>query len=177
MELIVARIDRAQGLRGEVAITVRTDDPDRRFVPGRALRVERAPLKSLTIAAARTYKGRWYLRFDEVSDRDGAEQLRGAVLSADIEALDDGGDEDAWYPHELIGLRVERVDGRQVGTVTGLEHMPAQDLLVVREPGGSSLIPLVRQIVPIVDTAGGRVVIDPPGGLLHADGEDGESAS
>lgn len=166
MELTVAVVGRPHGLRGEVSLDVRTDVPEERFTAGSVLRTDSGPL---TVARARTQGGRWLVTFDEVRDRDGAERLRGVELVVDVDGSDE---EDAWYPHELAGLRVERPDGSVVGEVVGLEHLPAQDALVVAETTGArTLVPFVRAIVPVVDVAGGRVVVDPPLGLLDADGE------
>ncbi|GAA2233486.1 ribosome maturation factor RimM [Rarobacter faecitabidus] len=172
MELNIARIDRAQGLRGEVALTLFTDDPDSRLAVGTQLETDRDDAGSLTIASTRIYKSRWYVRFEEVPDRTAAEALQGTILTADIEGSDE---EDAWYAHELTGLHVELADGTVVGTVIGLEHLPAQDLLVVAErPGGRTLIPMVYEILLDVDIAGRRIVVDPPGGLLERDQIEGQ---
>ncbi len=166
MQLAVGTVGRAHGLHGEVAVEVRTDDPADRFAVGARLDSDRGPL---VVADARRQGERWYLRFEGVVDRTGAEALRGVELL--VEAADSD-EEDAWYPHELAGLRVELADGTPVGEVIGLEHLPAQDALVVRELDGTrSLVPFVRAIVPEVDVAGGRVVLDPPAGLLAGLGE------
>ena len=168
MQLTVAKIGRAHGLRGEVALDVRTDTPDERFVDGAVLRTLPASAGPLTIARVRVQQDRWYVTFEQTTDRTAAEGLRGIELVVDVE---DSDEEDAWYPHELTGLRAERPDGTVVGEVVGLEHLPAQDALVIREPDGSrTLVPFVRAIVPVVDVPGGRVVVDPPFGLLVADG-------
>lgn len=169
MQLTVARIGRAHGLRGEVALDVRTDDPAARFTAGAVLPTEPAERGPLTVVRTREQQGRWYVTFAEAPDRTAAEALRGVELLVDVAGEDDD-DEDAWYPHELAGLRAEHVDGRVLGEVVGLEHLPAQDALVLREPDGArTLVPFVRAIVPVVDVAGGRVVLDPPGGLLASD--------
>ena len=172
MQLTVARIGRAHGLRGEVALDVRTDDPAARFAAGAVLPTEPAERGPLTVVRTREQQGRWYVTFAEAPDRTAAEALRGVELLVDVDDADAGADddEDAWYPHELAGLRAEHVDGRVLGEVVGLEHLPAQDALVLREPDGArTLVPFVRAIVPVVDVAGGRVVLDPPGGLLASD--------
>jgi len=167
MLLTVARVGRAHGLRGEVALDLRTDNPDARLADGAVLRTDRDAVGTLTVVRTRVHQGRWYATFAEVGDRTAAEALRGVALVVEDDASDE---EDAWYPHELAGLRVEHVDGRVLGEVVGLEHLPAQDALVVRETGGArTLVPFVRAIVPVVDVAGGRVVLDPPGGLLASD--------
>jgi 16S rRNA processing protein RimM len=171
MLLTVARIGRAHGLRGEVALDLRTDDPAARLAVGTVLPTEPADRGPLTVAGTREQQGRWYVTFAEATDRTGAEALRGVDLVVDVTGdTSDDDDEDAWYPHELVGLRAEHVDGRVLGEVLGLEHLPAHDSLVLREPDGSrTLVPFVRAIVPVVDVPGGRVVLDPPGGLLASD--------
>lgn len=169
MELTVARVGKAHGLRGEVALDLRTDEPEERLAVGERLETRPADAGPLTVATVRVHQGRWLVGFEGVRDRTGAEALRGVELVVEVEASDE---EDAWYPHELAGLRAESTDGRVLGRVDGLEHLPAHDVLVLREPDGArTLVPFVRQIVPVVDVAGGRVVLDPPGGLLASDAE------
>ncbi len=114
-----------------------------------------------------------YVRFVEVPDRTAAEALQGTELVVDTDTEAETDAEDAWYPHELTGLRAEHVDGRLLGTITGLEHLPAHDVLVLEEAGTRhrTLVPFVHAIVPVVDVVGGRVVLDPPGGLLASDAE------
>ncbi|MBI9115564.1 ribosome maturation factor RimM [Sanguibacter suaedae] len=169
MELVVARIGRAHGLRGEVGLEVRTDDPETRFAPGATLRTRPEERGPLTVSRVRVQNGRWVVAFEEIEDRTGAEAARGLELVVDADASDE---DDAWYPHELEGLRAELEDGTTVGEVIGLEHLPAHDVLVVRETDGTrTLVPFVRAIVPVVDVPGGRVVLDPPGGLLARDAE------
>ncbi|GIG38121.1 ribosome maturation factor RimM [Cellulomonas pakistanensis] len=171
MLLTVARIGRAHGLRGEVSLDLRTDEPAARLATGAVLATEPAERGPLTVARTREQQGRWYVTFAEAADRTAAESLRGVELVVEVaEDAATADDEDAWYPHELAGLRAEHVDGRVVGEILGLEHHPAHDVLVLREPDGArTLVPFVRAIVPVVDVAGGRVVLDPPGGLLAAD--------
>lgn len=172
MLLTVARIGRAHGLRGEVSLDLRTDEPEARLSVGTALATEPADRGPLTVARTREQQGRWYVTFAEAEDRTAAESLRGVELVVEVaeDAATADDDEDAWYPHELAGLRAEHVDGRVVGEILGLEHHPAHDVLVLREPDGArTLVPFVRAIVPVVDVPGGRVVLDPPGGLLAAD--------
>lgn len=173
MLLTVARIGRPHGLRGEVALDVRTDDPAARLTVGAVLPTEPATAGPLTVERVRVQHDRWFVTFAEAPDRTAVEALRGVSLVVEVaedatSAEDD--DEDSWYPHELAGLRAEHVDGRVVGEILGLEHHPAHDVLVLREPDGArTLVPFVRAIVPVVDVPGGRVVLDPPGGLLAVD--------
>ena len=171
MELVVARVGAPHGLQGMVRLEVRTDDPAGRLAPGAVLSTEPAERGPLTVAASSERNGSWYVRFAEAQDRTAAEALRGTVLLVTVD--DDDEEEGAWYPHQLTGLVVEDTTGRRVGTVSGVEHLPSQDLLVVTEEGGRrTLVPFVAEIVPVVDVAGGRVVLDPPRGLLASDPED-----
>ncbi len=169
---VVARIGRAHGIRGEVSIEVRTDVPGQRFVPGAVLTLvppengsAESPWTSLTIRSVREHSGTTLLAFQEVRDRSAAGQLRHHLLEAEV---DDGpGEDDAWYGHELAGLRAVSPSGQDLGTVLSLEVGPAQDRLLIRRPDGQQrLVPFVRQLVPSVDVAAGQVVIDAPPGLL-----------
>ena len=119
------------------------------------------------VVGARRQGVHWYLTFEGVADRTAAEELRGTELRVELEDLDEPAEEDAWYPTSSRACASSSADGTVVGEVTGLEHLPAQDALVVRETNGAeSLVPFVTAIVPVVDVPGGRVVIDPPAGLL-----------
>ncbi|MGA8979252.1 MAG: ribosome maturation factor RimM [Pedococcus sp.] len=172
-QLLVARIGKPHGLNGEVTVQAHTDDPERRFVPGVVFATQ-APAgsgvpKSLTLATARLHREIWLLGFEQVPDRTGAEGLRGTRLFLALDdVLDDVDDGDGWYEEELVGLAVVDTAGATLGEVTGLETGAAQDLLVVAlTGGGQALVPFVEAIVPEVDTEAGRVVIDPPPGLLE----------
>jgi len=164
-------------------LELRTDEPAARLAVGARLETDPPGVGPLTVASARQVSGRWFVKFAEAADRTAAEALRGVEL---LTLADSSDDDDAWYLHELSGLRVELPDGTAVGEVVGVEHLPAQDALVIREKpsveysgtggggvyrdhGVTTLIPLVSAIVPVVDVPGGRVVIDPPGGLLARD--------
>lgn len=173
MQLTVARVGRAHGLKGEVALDLRTDTPDDRFVVGEVLATEPASAGPLTVTRVRVHQDRWLVTFAEAADRTAAEALRGVELVVDVDTSDE---EDAWYPHELEGLRVELADGTVVGKVVTLEYQPAHEALLIEETlpdGGTTrtLVPFVMAIVPVVDVAGGRVVLTPPGGLLARDAD------
>ena len=168
MDVVVARIGKAHGLRGEVTIEVRTDAPQERFVPGARFRTEPGPAGPLELASVRDHNGTLLLGFAGVPDRTAAEGLRGVLLLADMDEPAD--DDDAWYEKDLVGLSVVTLAGEPVGEVVALEPRPNQDLLVVRlVDGREGLVPFVTAIVPEVDVAGGRVVIDPPAGLFDLD--------
>jgi 16S rRNA processing protein RimM len=164
-QVVVARIGKAHGLRGEVTVQVLTGAPDERFVPGATFVTEPATAGPLVLRSARDNNGILLLGFENTDDRSGAESLRGIKLLADV--LEDDGEENAWYERDLVGLKAVTVGGDEVGAVTALESRPAQDLLVLRlTDGREARVPFVTAIVPEVDIEGGRVVLDPPPGLL-----------
>jgi 16S rRNA processing protein RimM len=168
MQIAVGQIARAHGIRGEVTVAVRTDDPDVRFVPGTTLATEPPDRGPLTVAAIRWHSGRLLVTFEGVRDRNDAEDLRGTLLVVDSASIPAPDDPDEFYDHQLIGLSVVTAAGAAVGEVTDVLHH-GQDLLVVRRGAGAgtdTLVPFVSAIVTDVDVAGGRLVIDPPPGLL-----------
>ncbi|MEW2502248.1 ribosome maturation factor RimM [Amycolatopsis sp. CA-161197] len=168
MDVVVGRIAKAHGIRGELAVDVRTDSPEQRFAVGAVVttQLRDGSKRDLTIAAAREHSGRLLVRFEEVLTRDVAETLRGALLLADTATLPPTDDPDEFYDHELAGLSAELADGTVVGKVVEVVHSPAGELLELDVDGREVLVPFVRAIVPTVDVAGGRVVLDPPEGLL-----------
>ncbi len=187
MLLVVGHIGKPHGIRGEVLVTVRTDEPEERFVAGTVFATEvprdrrvsagpapqsapgvpyRVPDK-LVLESLRWHQGRIIAQFEGVHDRNVAEALRGVLLQVDSADVAPPEDPEEFHDHQLVGLRVESVDGTGLGTVGRIEHAPASDLIVLHKTGGgTALIPFVSQIVPTVDLAGGRVVVDPPEGLL-----------
>ncbi|SCE65047.1 ribosome maturation factor RimM [Micromonospora mirobrigensis] len=192
MDLVVGRIGKPHGIRGEVTVEVRTDEPEARFAPGTVLRTEpgakpRAPMPEtgprtdpgadtagayrvpveLTIEAARWHQGHLLIAFDGVLERNVAEALRGTLLVVDSADVAPPEDPEEFHDHQLVGLAVVTPAGERLGEVARIDHAPASDMLVLRRPEGrTALIPFVKAIVPEVDLAGGRVVVDPPGGLL-----------
>lgn len=220
MQLVVGRVTRPHGVRGEVSVEVRTDDPDLRFSVGRVMATDPAAAGPLTVESIRWHSGRLLIRFDGIADRTQAEELRGTWLTLDSAEAGPTGDPDEFHDHELIGLAVVTTSGEPVGRVTDVRHF-GQDLLVIepaparspagpeagpdeagpdeggpagvgpvpagpaqagRGPGGPALagrarpggglgtellVPFVAAIVPEVDVAAGRLVIDPPPGLLE----------
>jgi 16S rRNA processing protein RimM len=167
-ELLVGIVGRPHGLRGEVAVTVRTDSPEERFAPGSVLRArgDDAP-DALTVVSARPHAGRLLVTFAEAASRDAAELLRGTQLLVDAAELPPDDDPDTFHDHELEGLLAVLSDGTVVGTVREVSHGAGNDLLVIARDGrADALVPFVAAIVPSVDTAGGRLVLAPPDGLL-----------
>jgi 16S rRNA processing protein RimM len=164
--VVVGRIGRAHGIRGEVTVEVRTDEPDVRFAVGTAVRTEPVQRGPLTVTASHWHSGRLLMSFAGVATRDAAEALRGTLLLADIPAQQRPTEPDEYYDHQLVGSTVVDLDGAELGVVGEVVHLPGQDLLAVRPTEGAEfLVPFVAALVPDVDLAGRRVVVDLPPGL------------
>jgi len=176
VQLVVARIGRAHGIKGQVSVEVRTDEPELRLAPGAVLTTDPASAGPLTVADGRVHSGRLLLSFVGVNDRNGAEALRGTLLIAEVDPAQTPDDPEEFYDHQLIGLDVVLADGSPVGELAAVLHLPAQDLLSVKRPDGTeTLVPFVHEIVPEIDLEHRRVVLTPPPGLL--DPERAEVAS
>jgi 16S rRNA processing protein RimM len=184
-------------------VTVRTDEPEARFVAGSVFttqvpqdrRVGTGPARggaigapttpavnvgaaagpgvlfkvpeTLTLESLRWHQGRVIAVFEGIYDRNIAEQLRGVLLCVDSAEVTPPDDPDEFHDYQLVGLTVVSVDGQALGEVVRIDHAAASDLIVMRRAEGADvLIPFVRQIVPEVDIAGGKVVVDLPDGLL-----------
>ena len=171
--VVVGRIGRAHGIKGEVSVEPRTDEPDRRFAVGSALdaRIPGGAVRpaAFTVAGLRWHQGRMLVRFAELPDRTAAEAARGMLLEVQVEADDQPGDPEEFYDRQLIGLIVRTTDGAEVGPITGVIHGAAQDLLAIDANGREVLVPFVSALVPQVDVAGGFVVVADRPGLLDGD--------
>jgi len=165
MQVTVGRIGRPHGIRGDVVVGVRTDEPELRFAVGSRLDTDRADVGPLTVAAVRWQSGELIVRFRGIRDRTSAGELRGTWLSVDSGALAPTGDPDEFRDHDLVGLCVRTVDGAEVGVVEDVLHH-GQDTLIVRAASREILVPFVKAIVTSVDVEAGVLVIDPPPGLL-----------
>ena len=171
MRVVVGRIGRPHGIRGEVTVETRTDEPDERFAPGAVLSVDR-PAGTLVVDRAHWHSGRLLVSFAGVSDRNQAEALRGLLLHVERDAADVPDDPEEFYDSSLVGCAVTLPDGTSVGVVAEVVHLPGQDLLAVRTPDERDvLVPFVAAIVPTVDIAGRRIVLTPPPGLIEESDE------
>jgi 16S rRNA processing protein RimM len=167
VQLVVGRIGRAHGIKGEVTVEVRTDEPESRLGPGAVLATDPASAGPLTIVSGRVHSGRLLLCFEGVTDRNSAEALRNTLLIAEIDPDEKPEDPEEFYDHQLIDLDVVTSDGTEVGRIAEVSHLPYQDLLVVKRPDGSDLlVPFVSEIVPEIDLEQQRATITPPPGLL-----------
>jgi 16S rRNA processing protein RimM len=176
VQLVVARIGRAHGIKGEVTVEVRTDEPELRLAPGAVLATDPATTGPLTIETGRVHSGRLLLRFEGVRDRNAAEALRNTLLIAEVDPAEVPEDPEEFYDHQLMDLDVVLADGTEIGRITEISHLPSQDLFIVERPDGSDvMIPFVEEIVTEIDLEKQRAVIDPPPGLI--DDSEAEIAS
>jgi 16S rRNA processing protein RimM len=177
IEVVIGRIGKPHGIRGEVTVELRTDEPERRFAAGTTVRAERprgssAPWPALTVGSTRWHRSTLLVRFEELLDRTTAEAARGLLLHAKVDADERPDDPDEFYDHQLVGLSAVDLDGRTLGEVTSVLH-GAQDILEIRTPDGrDTLVPFVAALVPEVDLAGSRVVVADRPGLVTAFPED-----
>ncbi|SFI28459.1 MULTISPECIES: ribosome maturation factor RimM [Microbacterium] len=181
-QLRVGRLVKAHGLKGALKLELYTDDPDGRFVPGAEFTLqvpESSPWhgKTVTVREFRWMNSHPVVFFEDIDDRDGAESIVRAILWIDQDDASAPAEEDAWYDHQLVGLEVVR-DGAVVGRVARVDHLPAQDMLIVAPTGrdGEILVPFVKAIVPEVDLAAGRVTVTPPAGLFEELPDDEDTA-
>ena len=175
-ELVVGRVGRAHGVHGDCAVEPRTDAVETRFAPGVRLRTDGvAPEpEALEVHRARDHSGRLVVGFRGVRDRVAAEALRGLLLLVDVADRPVLHDPEEFWDVDLVGLRAVGPDGAELGVVSEVLHPPGGDLLVLARPGrDDGLVPFVAAVVPEVDVAGGRVVVDAPPGLLDDDHEQG----
>lgn len=159
------------GVRGELRVKSFTGDPQA-LARYRPLTDEGAK-RIFEIAAARPIKDDMLVvRLKGVETREAAAALTGTGLFIAREALPEADDEDEFYHADLIGLRAELGDGSVVGEITAMQNFGADDLLEIRLAGErrSVYLPFTKTVAPVVDIAGGRVVVDPPEGALDAPG-------
>jgi 16S rRNA processing protein RimM len=167
MEVVVGRIGRPHGLRGEVTVQVTTDDPDERFAAGSVLGTDPASRGPLTVSGMRRSGPVLVIGFEGVTDRNSAEMLRGTSLTLDAASLPIPDDPDEFYDHQLVGLTAVDQAENTLGTVVEVLHPPAAPVLVIDRPDGTQeLVPFVSAIVPVVDLEAGRLVIAPPDGMF-----------
>lgn len=170
-KLRVGRFLKAHGLKGAIKLELYTDSPNERFVPGAVFELqvpEESPWfgKTVTVSELKWFNSSPVLFLKDVSDRTQAESLIKAILLVE-QPLDVSPQEpDAWYDHQLAGLKVLR-DGVEIGTLLRVEHMPAQDLLVIKTAETEVLLPFVKAFVPKVDIQAGVIEVTPPGGLFE----------
>lgn len=165
--VLVGRIARTHGVRGDVLVNPETDCPEERFVEGRVLQLTLAGrTEPITIETVRFHQGRPLVGFAGVETMDAAEAIVGAELKvpeAEIPPLPAG----TYYRHDLVGCEVTDTAGQAIGRVTSVDGPLEQSRLVIAGPRGEVMIPMVAGICVSVDPAARKIVVDPPKGLLE----------
>lgn len=169
--LRVGRLVKAHGLKGAFKLELYTDSPKLRFVEGAKLGLqvpESSPWfgKTVTVQELRWYNTMPVLFLKECQDRTVAETLVKAILLVEVANDELTNEEDAWFDHQLVGLKVIR-DATEIGIVARVDHLPAQDLLAVKTADGEVLVPFVKAIVPVVDIKNRTITVTPPLGLFE----------
>lgn len=171
IEVNIGIIGRAHGIRGDVLIDLRTDEPERRFPVGGKVRIEDSR-RTLTVTKVTWQGGRLRVHFEGIDDRNAAEAARGTVLVCDVDPAALPEEEDEYYDRQLVGLTAVLADGTPVGAVTQVIHLPSQDMLAIDVDGVERLVPFVSELVPRVDLAAGQVeLVSLPGLLEDEDAE------
>ena len=168
IEVVVGRVVKAHGVRGDVVVELHTDEPKRRFAPGTVLSLADA---RLTVRATRAHGERLVVTFTELTTRDAAEAIVGAELVGVVQSDAMPDDAAEFYDRHLVGLEVHRPDGTMAGVVEDVVHGPAQDILVVATEAGQRLVPFVAALVPSIDLKAGRLVVADVPGLLDDEGD------
>jgi 16S rRNA processing protein RimM len=166
-EVAVGRIGRPRGVHGAVFVEPWTDDPGARFAAGARLNTDPPAAGPLTVAQSSSAGGKLVVCFAGVTNRAGAEALRGVQLLVDAAERPPLSDPDEFYDSELVGLLARTPEGSELGPVVDVAHGAGGDHLVVEVRGREHLVPFVSAIVPQVDVAAGHVVIDAPPGLFE----------
>lgn len=170
-KLRVGRLLKAHGLKGAIKLELYTDSPNERFAKGAVLELQvpdTSPWfgKNVTVAELKWFNTSPVLFLEGVADREAAESLIKAILLVD-QPLDESPTEpDAWFDHQLVGLKVYRA-GSLIGEIARVDHLPAQDLLAIKVDDREVLLPFVKAFVPKVDVGAGLIEIAPPGGLFE----------
>jgi 16S rRNA processing protein RimM len=174
-KLRVGRLVKAHGLKGAIKLELYTDSPDQRFKPGQILELQVPETsewfgKTITVSELRFYNQAPVLFLEGIDDRSKAETLIKAILLIETEVDVLPEEPEAWYDHQLVGLRA-LVGTDSVGSVSRVDHLPAQDLLAIETPNGEVLVPFVKQIVPEVNIESGQIILTPPDGLFEVNQE------
>jgi 16S rRNA processing protein RimM len=164
--VVVGRVARAHGNRGQVIVNPETDFPDERFRPGAELFLDRGDhVESVAVVAARFQRGRPIIALAGVDTMDAADALAGVELLVPLDrlvALPEG----TFYRHDLVGCRVETAGGETIGIVSKVDGTLGGSQLVVAAEHGEILVPLATEICTTIDPQAKRIVINPPNGLL-----------
>lgn len=171
--LVVGHISKVHGIKGELYVWSLTDYPDSTFRSGVELEVSDLAgeqpsdfFPTLEVASVRPYKKGFLVKFVGLEDRTEAERFRGRYLMRPFEDVEEAEDGEVFY-HQLLGMEVETVDGRNLGTVQEVFYEVGRaDLIEIRGAKGVVHVPFVESMVAELDVEASRLVLDPPEGLL-----------
>ena len=166
MDLVVGRLGRPHGVHGEISVEVRTDEPEIRFAKGSKLSVKENN-NQLTVLSSRWHQEKMLVKFEEITDRDLANEIKGKTLTIKIDPNSIETKKDQYYEFQLAGLKVIDKNDKTLGQIKEVITNLAQDLLVVETVDKREvLVPFVKQIVTNVDLDKKQVIMDPPTGLF-----------
>jgi len=170
--LVVGHLNKAHGMKGELFVWPLTDYPGSIFAPGVVLRMgpeegdEPDPdMPPLRIEAVRPFRQGFIVAFGGVGDRSRAEAMRGRYLFRSFDEVEPLAEGEVFY-HRLLGMEVFTEGGERIGEIVEVYEARPADLLEVRRPEGVVMIPFLDHIIVSVDADMGRMIIDPPEGLL-----------
>lgn len=173
--ILIARIGAAHGVRGEVRLNAFGDDPGT-LLDYKSFRTGDG--REFRLTGLKMVGERLVARFRGISDRNTAETLTNLDLYVLRSELPEPEDEDTFYHADLIGLTAETGDGEPLGTVIAVQNYGAGDLLeIAPKQGATLLLPFTRAVVPVIDLAGRRVVVEPPPGLIGGKDDDDKPGS
>lgn len=166
VEVTVGRIGRAHGIRGDVFIDVRTDEPGRRFREGATLLLGEGR-RPITLATVKWNRGKLIVSFEGHADRTAVEKLTGELLRVHVPENERPSEAEEYFDRQLVGLAVLDASGEKVGSVTEVLHLPAQDVLQIDTAAGERMVPFVKALVPTVDLEAGYLQLAAVEGLLE----------
>jgi 16S rRNA processing protein RimM len=165
--VVVGRVARTHGIRGQVIVNPETDFVEQRFRSGAVLYVRRtATAQPLTVSAVRVHQGRPILTLEGIASIEAADWLVGAELripAGDLQQLPTN----QFYRHDLVGCRVRTASGLDLGVVAAVDGSQENSYLVIRSGQREVLVPLAADICIEIDARGRNIVIEPPEGLLE----------
>lgn len=160
MLLVVGRIGRAHGVRGEVTVEVRTDSPDERFKIGQILKTDPESNGPLIIESIRNNSGTLLLSFKNFNDRSAVEKLRNTLILAEVDPTQSNTSENDFHISQIVGAKVVDRNGKTLGLVKDVLSLPAQDTLVVDSDGAEVLVPFVKSYVPVVSIERAEITVE-----------------
>ena len=164
--LVVGRVERPHGVRGEVSVSIQTDFPERFAAGERFLWRRGEETRELRVVTVRPHARRLLVGFEDIEDAAGARELSGGDLWIAAENAHPA-PPGFFYEHEILGWVCEDVSGKRLGQVSGLERTPGNPTLSVEiAPGKVALVPFVHGIVVSIDRETRRIILDPPEGLM-----------